>query len=570
MVYNNRKRKTIFPTEVRMAISIKQVSSLEKIKRAESLDRYGEIKSKTAIRGERISYQLVLNSDVYIIPSKITIESDLGDAVKLYRVSEVFVDTPSTEDVSGENYLITEPDFLPDCLVPLGKNDEHVTVSRYNTVFWVRADIPGDATPGIHKIRFSCKAEKVENGSTVWEEVAADELELTVLDAEMPEQTLIYTRWFYADCIADVHNVKIYSEEHWSLIEKYIAAAVDVGINMILVPTHTPPLDTDIGITRPCVQLIDIEKRGDEYFFGFEKFSRFIGICKKCGVKYYEMAHLFSQWGAAFSPNILVKENGVLSYAFGWHIKATDESYRAFLKQYIRAISEQLKAEGISDKTYFHVSDEPNSDSIENYRAARDIIKPLIGESKTFDALSDVEFCENGLVECPVTCIDNLHKFLPYDIENQWAYYCCGPQKVFVNSFIALPSGRVRALGYQLYKYNIKGFLHWGYNFYNCARSRYHINPYLTTSADGAFPSGDGFIVYPSTDGVNPSIRGEVTYMAIQDMSLCLGLEAKIGRDAVIKMINDAAGYELTLEKYPSDTEFYEKLREKMATALNS
>ena len=58
--------------------------------------------------------------------------------------------------------------------------------------------------------------------------------------------------------------------------------------------------------------------------------------------------------------------------------------------------------------------------------------------------------------------------------------------------------------------------------------------------------------------------------MAIQDMSLCLGLEAKIGRDAVIKMINDAAGYELTLEKYPSDTEFYEKLREKMATALNS
>ena len=48
----------------------------------------------------------------------------------------------------------------------------------------------------------------------------------------------------------------------WELIEKYIAAAVDLGINMIMVPVHTPPLDTAINTRRPCVQLVDITKNG--------------------------------------------------------------------------------------------------------------------------------------------------------------------------------------------------------------------------------------------------------------------------------------------------------------------
>ena len=42
------------------------------------------------------------------------------------------------------------------------------------------------------------------------------------------EQSLIYTRWFYADCIADYHDVPIYSDEHFNLIEAYIREAVDV------------------------------------------------------------------------------------------------------------------------------------------------------------------------------------------------------------------------------------------------------------------------------------------------------------------------------------------------------
>lgn len=549
-----------------MAIILKQISSLEKVRVTDQLD-HKEIKNKTVMQGERVSYQLVINTGTDNSPARVWAESALGDAVKLYRVKEVYADRPATDDVTGENYIITEPGFLPDVLVPLEEQNGMITLTGQNATIWVKINIPQDIAPG--KYTVSVNFAFLNFGAAdVCRHTESAEMEINVIPAVMPEQKLIYTRWFYADCIADYHKVKVYSEEHWTLIEKYIAAAAEVGINMILVPIHTPPLDTEVGTARTCVQLVDIEKKGDTYEFNFDKFKRFIDICKKCGIKYYEMAHMFSQWGAECAPNIMVTENGKTNYMFGWHVAANSNEYTAFLRQYIAAIAEELEREGITDRTYFHISDEPNTNNIAKYETARNIIKPLIGISKTFDALSHYEFCEQGLVECPVTSVGVIHDFIPHNIENQWAYYCCGPQKIFTNSFIAMPSARVRILGYLLYKYDIKGFLHWGFNFYNAVRSRYHIDPYLTTSADGTFPSGDGFIVYPTVNGVNGSIRGEVTYQAIEDMNICVALEKFIGKEAVVAMIDEAAGRDLRFDDYPCSNEFLEELRSKMIAEI--
>ena len=51
-------------------------------------------------------------------------------------------------------------------------------------------------------------------------------------------------------------------------------------------------------------------------------------------------------------------------------------------------------------------------------------------------------------------------------------------------------------------RYQLDGFLHWGYNFYHSQFSTRSIDPYLCTDADGAFPSGDPFLVYPGRDGI--------------------------------------------------------------------
>ena len=541
-----------------MGLVLKQISELEKICLHAPID-CKETNSYTVLQGQRLSYQIVINTWDVRNSKKVWIESDLKDCIRLYRVKEVIVDKPSCEKVTNENYLLTEPGTLPDVLIPLETQNNYVVLSNENVVIWVKVDVPTDTAPGKYTVKFF-----VETGFEEGKPNESCEMEITVLPAQLPEQTVRYTRWFYADCIADIHDAEIFSERHWKLIEEYIKAATDAGINMILTPIHTPPLDTEIGTTRPCVQLVDIEKKGDTYIFGFEKFRRFIDICKRNGVKYYEMAHLFSQWGSKCAPNIMVTENGKTDYMFGWHVAADSEEYRAFIKQYVAAIAEELKLAGISDYTYFHVSDEPNMTNIDKYEIAKNILKPLIGNAKTLDALSHCEFYEQGLVECPVTSVTHAHEFLTRDVKELWVYYCCGPERVFTNSFISLPSARVQILGYQMYKYDIKGFLHWGYNFYNSRVSMYKINPYVTTSADGAFASGDPFIVYPGKETAYPSIRAEITFEAMQDIRICKALEAFIGREAVVAMIDEAAQRDLRFDDYPASNDFLMGLRAKM------
>ena len=92
----------------------------------------------------------------------------------------------------------------------------------------------------------------------------------------------------------------------------------------------------------------------------------------------------------------------------------------------------------------------------------------------------------------------------------------------------------------------------------------YPIDPYLTTSSDGAFPSGDPFIVYPGRDCVYQSIRGEVIFEAMQDIDICYALEEKIGKAAVVKIIDEMAGEPLRFDTYPKNSEFLLNLRQKL------
>ena len=229
-----------------------------------------------------------------------------------------------------------------------------------------------------------------------------------------------------------------------------------------------------------------------------------------------------------------------------------------------------MEYHGVQDNTYFHISDEPSLEGIEAYKRAAEIIRPLIGKARTMDALSNYAFYEQGLVECPVTAVNHINEFLEHKIDNQWAYYCCGPQYGFINSFIGTPGWRLRILGLLLYKYDIKGFLHWGMNFYNNSLSRSNINPYVTTSGNGCWPSGDPFIFYPAKNGSYPSIRAKVTAEAIGDMDLCRTLEEYIGREAVIRIIDRLAGKPLRFDDFPKGEEYIFAVRNKLISALKA
>ena len=121
---------------------------------------------------------------------------------------------------------------------------------------------------------------------------------MTVIGTELPKLDIMHTEWMHADCLADYYHVEVFSEEHWKLLENYFQEYVKRDCNMMLTPLFTSPLDTAIGLERTTCQLIDVEVKDGEYVFGFEKLKRWIDLCKKCGIEYFEMSHLVLAMGS--------------------------------------------------------------------------------------------------------------------------------------------------------------------------------------------------------------------------------------------------------------------------------
>ena len=127
---------------------------------------------------------------------------------------------------------------------------------------------------------------------------------------------------------------------------------------------------------------------------------------------------------------------------------------------------------------------------------------------------------------------------------------------------MAMPSYRNRIIGTQFFKYDIKGFLHWGYNFYNSALSKKKINPFMVTDGINTYPAGDCYSVYPGEDGPIESLRIVVFTEALQDLRAMKLLESYIGKEKVVKLMEDMAGMEIKFDKYPHTSEYVLSFRE--------
>ena len=547
-----------------------QMSSLEKLTpgggaSAPSL-RGGEYASASALRGEVFSYQIIYYSDerqAYSIDAKAVAPNGAGAGgafgIKLYDVENVPCGLPAYPHYHDEHYLSTAPGLFPDLLCPVANGE--VVARPADRALWVSVSVAGDAPAGDYElaINFSGK-----DGACM-----AKTLALRVAAAKLPPQELICTQWFHSDCISSFYNVGAFSEEHWRLLDGFVEMAAAHGINMILTPIFTPPLDTQIGGERPTVQLVGIEKRGGEYTFDFSLLKRWIEMCRGRGVKYFEMAHLFTQWGALCTPKIIATEGGKPRRIFGWDVAALSPEYRNFLDRFLPALTAFLREAGADKSTYFHISDEPHGEEmLAQYKKAKEIVARHLEGFKIIDALSEYEFYKSGAVENPIPANNAIEPFLAAGIKDLWTYYCCGQAVGVSNRFIAMPSYRNRIIGIQMYKYGIAGFLQWGYNFYYSQHSKRLINPFVTTDADYAFPSGDAFSVYPGANGPLPSLRLKVFYEALQDMRALSLLEKVMPKNEIIAMIEDAAGMEITFSQYPQNPEFILDLRANVNAVL--
>lgn len=541
---------------------IKLVTSVEKVFPTKEPTGTGLEYGLTALKGETISFQIAYFwGGQRKGTAQLSIDVPEGLNVRARIVRLVPCAFPCHPEYD-EGYLSTEPGMYPDLLSDPAKSGIPLVAGQWRSI-WIDIEASEETNAGSYTIGLELGCEEF----TEKLEVNAE-----VIDAVLPKQPIPHTEWFHSDGLANWYEVEVFSEEHWKIVENFVATAVKRGCSMILTPVFTPPLDTAIGGERLTVQLVDVYEKNGTYTFGFEKFERWIQMCERCDVKWFEISHLFSQWGAKYAPKIMgIAEDGTTKRLFGWDTDASGPAYTAFMHAFLDAFLPKLKELGIEKRCYFHISDEPNAEQMESYRAARTVVAERLKDYPMIDALSDFAFYKEGLVPIPVCATNHIEPFLADRPEKLWAYYCTGQYIDVSNRFIVMQGSRTRTLGIQLYKYNIDGFLHWGYNFYNSQYSLYPIDPYACTDSDGAFPSGDPFLVYPGEGGVpEESIRLMMMSEAINDIAAMKLLERLAGRDSVMACLKEEEVGTITFSKYPFDLEYVLAVRNRINCAIKN
>lgn len=544
-------------------LKAKLISSMEKCFLDSSYDEFAEIKSINIYKNTDAAFQLLPFNGEESYDSrthyKVDAIGDIADCVVFRTVENIpnyipFQKTPKTAAEADPKFLRTEPGLYPDVLLPLHHGGTMAVINCQSRSLWIDVKNNG-ITPGKHtlKIRLSC-----EDGTVACE----NEITVNVIDIDLPKQTTVVTQWFYADCIADYYDLDVWSDKHFEYCRRFIKTAVDNGINMIYVPLVTPPLDTAVGHERTTTQLVGITVNGGKYSFDFSLLERYINMCLDCGVEYLEMSHLFTQWGAYHAPKVMATVDGEYKKIFGWETDAAGEDYVFFLNSLLTELTAYLAAKGLKDKTYFHISDEPNAEHLEQYKINKNNLAKVLSGWKILGALSHVEFYKEGLCEIPVPISNSIESFMPEDIKERWIYYCCGPQEGYSNRFMGMHSARTRFMGVQMYKYGIEGFLHWGYNFYNNQFSDDHIDPFLNGNAGYWAGGGDAVSVYPGRHGTPlESIRIIAFKQGLEDIRALKLCESFYPKDEIVKRLEQVFGDEIKFNKCADDTQTMQNIR---------
>ncbi|MCD7723447.1 MAG: DUF4091 domain-containing protein [Clostridiales bacterium] len=533
-------------------IKLTLLSPLVKVMRTESPT--GNFSSFSMLKNEKKSFQLYISAKCEKVA--VDVKSELG-CIKAYTVEYIpggFAINKKTDD----DYVIkSADDFYPDLLSDAGRD---VKMQSGQRTMWFEIAPAEPLAAGKYSIEI-----------TVSNESGAEKcaLSVEVIDAELPPQKLIYTNWLHTDCLSDEYKVAPFSDDWWKIVKNYLKTAAQHGMNCVLTPLFTPPLDTVVGGERQTVQLVGVKYENGRYSFNFDRLVKWVETARSCSIEYFELSHFFTQWGAKHAPKIIANVSGEEKQIFGWKTSVFSKKYKQFLADLAAELKPFLENAGLKDKVLVHVSDEPNFSVYLTYKHASKLVSSLFSGYKIVDALSDVRLYSRGLVKTPIAANDHIEPFLG-KVSEVWTYYCSAQGGKYVsNRFFSTPSERNRVLGFQLYKFNAVGFLHWGYNFWYSQYSKKKINPFETADAAGAFQAGDSFVVYPKKDGTPyVSLRLKVFYDGLQDMLALEALEALTSREYALSVLEEGLDEKLTFSVYPHSPAWLLETRERINRAI--
>jgi len=500
-----------------------------------------------------------------------------GGALPIGRL-EVTLDAPFPVEVKlvgrvGDNLHTPTSDVL------LEQKTIYVTKQRLQQV-WIECHVPVEAMSGTYT-----GTVKLYTHTMFEDERLEDEARFTLIvkDVVLPEARdyrFYLDLWQHSSNIARQYQIDLWSDEHFTLLERYLAVLSRLGQKVAtLIVSEIPwsgqgsfhdwePADfyeySMIGVTR---------KRDGSFQYDFSALDRYVALAERYGMaQELEVFGLLNIWQ--------MPEDGygaiVEGYPDGIRVRYYDEAsgiYRFIreyeaLAAYIRAIEAHFVERGWTERARI-LADEPAD--VAEFTKRWKSLKQLAPSFRMKVAINHVEFLQQQIPDMYDAVPALNYAALEYhqlmearaQLPGKILYYVCCSQP-HPNTFIHSPAFEARVTPWLVERLKLDGFLRWSFT---CWTDRPLEDVY---TRGGNWPAGDTHLVYPGAQGWPMlSLRYKWLQRGIRDYEL-LQMAKEAGREAwVEELINGVFRFtdpteikmEVSATKFYSDNlEDYERL----------
>ena len=449
----------------------------------------------TAWRGERVNLQLVVENGAKECSVEYTF-SDLKNGRNTIPAANVvggFVQPVLTDKFTGCGRH--EVDAYGE--VPVADRITDATPTIFDAGacrgLWLTIQVPQNAKPGIYKgaVELVAGGKKTRYGYLV-----------KVLDRTLPapkEWAFHLDLWQNPYAIARVHNVELWSKEHFDVMRPHMLKLASAGQKAITATLIDRPWD---GQTYdPFGSMVTWVKKADgTWWYDFTIFDRWVEFMMSCGIDKEITCFSMIPWKLSFRYyDQATHSHKYINCAPG------EEAYAQFWGGMLSAFAAHLKEKGWFDRTFISMDER----SLQQMQAAIKVIKEYAPGMKISMAGNYHPEIEADIHDY---CLDIFAygAYTPELLAERRAqgkvstyYTCCSAE--YPNLFTFSDPADAAFIALEALAKDLDGYLRWAYNSWT-----------VTPEEDSRFtawPAGDTYVIYPFSVS---SIRWERLVQGIQ------------------------------------------------------
>ena len=487
----------LLPVQAQLSVRWGNVDTRYPVNAADAVSS-AAVSEAVAWKGERVNLQLVVTNK--------------GAAADSCTVKYVFSELKNGKSVIPATNVVggfVQP-VITDRFTGCGKHDvdaygENLVADRITgtnptvvdggTVrgLWFTVQVPQDAKAGTYKgyVELDVNGKATKYSYTV-----------KVLDRTLPapaEWAFHLDLWQNPYAIARVHNVELWSKEHFDVLRPYMLKLASAGQKAITATLIDRPWD---GQTfDPFGSMVTWVKKADgTWLYDFTIFDRWVEFMMSCGINKEITCFSMIPWKLSFR----YYDQATHSHK---HINCApgDEAYAQFWGGMLSAFAAHLKEKGWFDKTFISMDER----SLQQMQAAIKVIKDHAPGLKISMAGNYHAEIEADIFDY---CLDIFAygAYTPELIAKRRAqgkvstyYTCCSAEYPNLFTFSAPADAEFIAL--EALAKDLDGYLRWAYNSWTIVPEK--------DSRFTAWPAGDTYVIYPFSIS---SVRWERLVQGIQ------------------------------------------------------